>query len=104
MKELIKKQVGDWYSLLESLVETKGFEKVMQEISKIRSSGTIIYPDAANMFAAFKLCPYDKLQVVILGQDPYHDGSATGLAFANSIFTEKISPSLSNIFCKDAAA
>lgn len=98
MKELIKKQVGDWYSLLESLVETKGFEKVMQEISKIRSSGTIVYPNEANMFEAFNLCTYNKLQVVILGQDPYHDGSATGLAFANYISNKKISPSLTNIF------
>lgn len=39
----------------------------------------VFYPEPVNMFKAFKECPYEDLKVVILGQDPYHDGSATGL-------------------------
>lgn len=53
----------------------------------------IIYPQKKDLFKAFKLCEIPK--VVIIGQDPYHDGSADGLAFSSSI---KIPPSLRNIF------
>lgn len=56
-----------------------------------------VYPSADKIFRAFNECPLDKLQVVILGQDPYHDGSATGLAFDNYIQQKKTSPSLQNI-------
>lgn len=38
-----------------------------------------IYPEKSNIFRAFKECPLDELKVVWLGQDPYHDGHATGL-------------------------
>jgi uracil-DNA glycosylase len=56
----------------------------------------LIHPKQENVFKAFKECPYSKLSVVILGQDPYHDGSATGLAFANlpPKNNERLSPSL----------
>lgn len=56
-----------------------------------------IYPHSDDTFRAFKITPYNSIKVVILGQDPYHDGSASGLAFDNSRST-KISPSLRNIF------
>jgi len=46
------------------------------------------------MFKAFKLCPYRELKVVIIGMDPYNDGSATGIAFANKEGTTSLSPSL----------
>jgi uracil-DNA glycosylase len=49
-------------------------------ISDERKS-SIIYPDQDNVFRAFRETPFDKVKVVILGQDPYHDGNATGLAF-----------------------
>jgi uracil-DNA glycosylase len=57
-----------------------------------------VYPDPKNIFRAFDLCPFDKVKVVIIGQDPYHgDRQANGLAFAvNS--SKKIPPSLKNIF------
>lgn len=48
---------------------------------------------------AFRECPWDELKLVILGQDPYHDGSATGLCFDN-LKGGKISPSLRNILKK----
>lgn len=54
------------------------------------------YPNNKVVFRALNECPPDKLKVVILGQDPYHDGSATGLAFDNRIH-QKLSPSLRNI-------
>lgn len=41
-----------------------------------------VFPPAGRIFAAFDACPFDKVKVVILGQDPYHgDGQACGLSF-----------------------
>jgi len=57
-----------------------------------------IYPPAHFIFRAFDLCPFDKVKVVILGQDPYHGaGQAHGLCFS---VPEKIAvpPSLQNIY------
>ncbi|VAW32639.1 Uracil-DNA glycosylase, family 1, partial [hydrothermal vent metagenome] len=57
-----------------------------------------VYPAPGNIFRAFDLCPFGKVKVVILGQDPYHGTSqANGLCFAvNEDVT--IPPSLQNIF------
>lgn len=51
-----------------------------------------VYPKKDDLFKAFKLCLNPK--VVIIGQDPYHDGSADGLAFSSQV---KMPPSLKNI-------
>ncbi len=51
-------------------------------------------------FKAFKFTPYDKVKVVILGQDPYHNGAFNGVAFGNGLPdtpSDKIQPSLRNI-------
>ena len=57
-----------------------------------------IYPPGKLIFNAFEKCPFDKVKVVILGQDPYHEpGQAHGLCFSvpNGI---SFPPSLQNIF------
>ena len=42
-----------------------------------------VYPPAKQVFRAFDLCPFDKVRVVIVGQDPYHGAhQANGLSFA----------------------
>lgn len=57
-----------------------------------------VYPPAGRIFAAFDACPFDKVKVVILGQDPYHGpGQANGLCFSVNPGTE-LPPSLVNIF------
>ena len=53
-----------------------------------------IEPSPERVFNCFKHTKAENLKVVILGQDPYFDGSATGLAFANSADKKMISPSL----------
>lgn len=63
-----------------------------------------ICPAQSNVFKAFEVCPYDKLKVVMLGQDPYpQKGVATGILFGNKEGTrdEDLSPSLQII--KEAA-
>jgi len=90
----IKNQVGDWYPLLEPIVTSDYFKQVATQIKKHKAEGKIVYPDTKLTFRAFKMCQFADVRVVILGQDPYHDGSATGLAFANSDQSSRISPSL----------
>jgi uracil-DNA glycosylase len=57
-----------------------------------------VFPKDEDLFAALQLTPYDDVNVVILGQDPYHDvGQAHGLCFSVKPPTEP-PPSLRNIF------
>jgi len=63
-----------------------------------KALGKIIYPPGPLIFNAFKQTPFDKVQVVILGQDPYHNkGQAHGLSFSVPDGCPK-PPSLVNIF------
>jgi len=57
-----------------------------------------VYPPPKNVFNAFNLCTFDKVKVVIVGQDPYHGkGQANGLSFAVNDGIN-LPPSLQNIF------
>ena len=97
MNKIMESQLGDWYPMLLPILKTKTFQKITAEIRSLRSRGVTVLPDTSITFKAFRLCPLKDVKVVILGQDPYHDGSATGLAFANRANKRKISPSLKNI-------
>ena len=58
----------------------------------------VCYPPGRQIFNAFNLCPFDKVKVVILGQDPYHEeGQAEGLCFSVADGVA-FPPSLQNIF------
>ena len=60
-----------------------------------RYQTTTVYPPASRIFAAFDACPFDKVKVVILGQDPYHGPhQANGLCSQStkgSIFRHRLS-------------
>lgn len=59
---------------------------------------TTVYPPGRLIFNAFNLCPFDKVKVVIIGQDPYHGpGQAHGLCFSVNDGVP-FPPSLQNIF------
>ncbi len=61
-------------------------------------AGKKVFPASDNIFAAFEHCPFDKVKVVILGQDPYHTpGAAHGLCFSVPS-DQRIPPSLKNIY------
>lgn len=69
------------------------FEKIKEEYSKC-----VVYPNSDDIFNAFHLTPYNKVKVVILGQDPYHEpGQAHGLSFSVKPGID-IPPSLVNIY------
>jgi len=77
--------------------------KSLREFVKGEYQHSIVYPAPKNIFRAFELCPFDKVEVVILGQDPYHgQNQANGLCFAVSPGVP-LPPSLQNIF-KELAA
>src|ERR1700690_1048964 len=77
--------------------------KTLREFVKGEYQHAIIYPAPKNIFRAFDLCPFDKVEVVILGQDPYHGPKqANGLCFAVSEGVP-LPPSLQNVF-KELAA
>jgi uracil-DNA glycosylase len=67
-------------------------------LAKERSGSTPIYPSKINVFNAFKHTPFEKVKVVIIGQDPYHGpGQAHGLSFSVPHLIAQ-PPSLKNIF------
>jgi uracil-DNA glycosylase len=72
--------------------------KELTEFVKKEYVSEMVYPPPKYIFHAFDLCPFDKVKVVILGQDPYHGkGQANGLCFAvNDDIV--LPPSLQNIF------
>ena len=55
------------------------------------------YPEDNNIFRCFYMTPFDNIKVVILGQEPYHNGSATGLSFDIKLGTP-LNHSLQNIY------
>lgn len=73
--------LGDsWYELLSSVINSDYMSKIGSYLRKRRTEA-IIYPEESVVFRAFKLTHTKQVKVIILGQDPYHDGSANGLAF-----------------------
>tara|TARA_R110000868_G_scaffold404102_2_gene681973 strand:- start:1547 stop:2266 length:720 start_codon:yes stop_codon:yes gene_type:complete len=97
MSKAIENQVGDWYPLLDPIVSSDYFRTVGGKLKQCKQAFKKVYPETTKTFRAFKMCQMKDVKVVILGQDPYHDGSATGLCFGNTNEGSRISPSLRNI-------
>jgi uracil-DNA glycosylase len=72
-----------WLELLWPFLSSDEMSKNFKAI-KGQKSFQIVYPSFDDCFKAFKLTPFDDVKVVIIGQDPYYDGSADGLAFSSS--------------------
>ena len=86
-----------WKKHLASEFERPYFEQ-LREFVREEYATRAVYPPAAQIFRAFDECPFDKVKVVILGQDPYHGpGQANGLCFAVGAHVPP-PPSLVNIF------
>lgn len=86
-----------WKAMLRDEFEKPYFAELAQFI-KDEYRKTTVYPPPKFLFRAFELTPFDKVKVIIVGQDPYHGkGQANGLCFAvnNGVL---FPPSLQNIF------
>lgn len=87
----------DWKELLREEFSKPYFDMLVNFVKGEYSSG-VVYPSGKNIFRAFDKCPFDKLKVVIIGQDPYHGpGQANGLCFSVGEGVP-FPPSLQNIF------
>ena len=76
----------------------KAYFRKLEEFLDNEYKNKVIYPPRDLVFNAFSLCPLDKIKVVIIGQDPYHEpGQAMGLSFSVPS-TCKVPPSLKNIY------
>lgn len=101
IKAKFRKLLGEeWYNELSGWIDSGDFNRLIVRLSGERESYTV-YPEKGSdrLFLAFRTTPLSKVKVVILGQDPYHDGSYDGFAFSNTLtrYKMRISPSLSNI-------
>ncbi|MDD4136223.1 MAG: uracil-DNA glycosylase, partial [Candidatus Shapirobacteria bacterium] len=86
-----------WKRVLQKEFDKEYFSK-LTEFVKSEYRGTTVYPPARFIFNAFELTPFDKVEVVVLGQDPYHGvNQANGLAFSVNDGVV-MPPSLVNIY------
>lgn len=90
-------ELGAWQTRLQPELDKPYFAALMQRVDEAYRTGTV-YPPRQELFAAFRLTPPERVRVVILGQDPYHEpGQANGLAFSVADGV-RLPPSLRNIF------
>lgn len=86
-----------WKAVLQEEFDKPYFESLIEFVKSEYKAGEV-YPPGKKIFAAFDNCPFDKVEVVILGQDPYHGpGQAHGLSFSVNDGVP-MPPSLQNIF------
>lgn len=87
----------EWKERLADVWQSPEFAQ-LAEFVRGEYASTLVFPPAKSIFAAFDNCPFSKVKVVIIGQDPYHgDGQANGLAFSVAPGVA-VPPSLVNIF------
>ena len=85
-----------WYAVLQPQFEAPYFAELKAFLVAERQQHTC-YPPGSLIFNAFDSTPFDKVKVVILGQDPYHEpGQAMGLCFSVPQGIQ-VPPSLVNI-------
>jgi uracil-DNA glycosylase len=89
-----------WKNILLEEFQKDYFSLLTTYVKKQVTEGVTIYPAGPLIFNAFAQTPFDKVKVVILGQDPYHNpGEAMGLCFSVPRLV-KIPPSLKNVYAE----
>jgi uracil-DNA glycosylase len=89
---------ASWLAVLEGEFQKPYFTDIKQHLLEEKQQGIVIYPPGSLIFNAFNKTPFEKVKVVILGQDPYHGpGQAHGLCFSVPDGVEP-PPSLKNMF------
>ena len=86
----IDEYFGDWLKVIDVQI----LNRVVKTINNLYQTQSVM-PEYKNIFRAFRLCPYNNLKIIFLGQDPYPQrGVATGVLFGNKMDTKELSPSL----------
>lgn len=87
-----------WKAVLAAEFEQPYFAGIKQYLLREKAAGKTIYPPGKLIFNAFDTTPFEKVKVVIIGQDPYHGpGQAMGLCFSVPRNIQ-VPPSLENIY------
>ncbi|KGT36962.1 uracil-DNA glycosylase [Campylobacter fetus] len=96
--DLAKVKIEDsWKEVLKDELLSSYFLEIKFNLINALKNGKV-YPPSNLIFNAFNLTPFDKVKVVILGQDPYHnEGEAMGLSFSVPKGV-RVPPSLANIY------
>ena len=86
-----------WRRVLQPQFDSAYFELLTDYVRRAYQT-SVVYPPAGKIFEAFNRTPFDKVKVVIIGQDPYHEpGQAHGLCFSVQPGVQ-VPPSLVNIY------
>lgn len=92
------KMEASWKKMLKNEFTKPYFQQIPLHLKTEKSQGKILYPPGSLIFNAFNTTPFEKVKVVIIGQDPYHGaGQAHGLCFSVP-YGIPPPPSLLNIF------
>ena len=87
-----------WQAVIGTELEKPYMQNLREFLRQEKAAGKVIYPPSPLIFNAFNHTPFDRVRVVIIGQDPYHGpGQAHGLSFS-VLPGVKLPPSLMNIF------
>lgn len=91
---------SSWYPILKEEFEKTYFLELKRRVDAAYANASkLVFPPQHELFRAFELCPWEKLKVVILGQDPYPTkGHAHGLCFSVVSDVKPLPKSLNNIF------
>jgi uracil-DNA glycosylase len=92
-----------WLAVIGDELEKPYMQALRAFLNQEKASGKIIYPPSPLIFNAFNHTPFDKVRVVIIGQDPYHGQDNNGQAQAHGLSFSvphgiALPPSLQNIF------
>ena len=88
----------DWSDFIEQEKQQSYLKDTFAYIAQRENQGVTVYPKQADIFSAFQMTPFADVNVVIIGQDPYHgEGQAHGLSFS-VLPGVKTPPSLVNIY------
>jgi uracil-DNA glycosylase len=89
-----KLEPSGWGKVFKSFIFSSDFDDILTKLYTLSQADKRFTPPLKQVFRAFEECPYDKLQIVIIGQDPYPQlGVADGISFSCSN-TDKLQPSL----------
>jgi len=92
-----------WQAVIGDELHKPYMEALRDFLKQEKAAGKTIYPPGPLIFNAFNNTPFEKVKVVIIGQDPYHGpGQAHGLSFSVPKGVD-LPPSLQNIFKEIAA-
>ena len=87
-----------WYAVLKEEIAAPNFQGIKDFLEEEITNGKCIFPPVTEVYNAFNSCPFEKVKIVILGQDPYHRaGQAMGLSFSVPTGV-RVPPSLKNIY------